>query len=1183
MLPFMTDTAAAFSGKKGSTYYTSDGGRIEYGSGDGGYSNTRMTDLDDSIGTRYAYCVQPANISPVVGKMTVDKVVTDENDTGKWNALRNIVYYSPSYPGYDNNVKNIQGSTFYNGDFTHDWAVAHLAMSYVYDNRPSDLPTFNGTVASDLGELWTSAMAMGDALWKSDSSKDDAVPDNFKVFISYQENAQDVIVGYLEAPGILKMTKSSKLTGISDDNGMYDFWGAEYTVYNSDGDEVGTLTTDAYGISDEIELAEGTYTVKETNAPWGYAKDDETYTVRVESEEVTTFEAKETPITAKIDILLLKRGGGYDHDHGEGDASLKGAVYKVEYYDRESDPDLPLKSSNGIDSPKDTWYFETNEKGEISGSDPKLASGYESSALYKDADGNVVFPLGVYVVNEVKASEGYLIDPERILITVSEDGTDDPYTKSYNTGLSAEEIMRGGVKIQKIDSQLNAAEAQGDATLEGAEFTIYNGSENSVMVNGKEYGTDEAVLTIVTDENGSAGTGEVLPYGSYSIKETKASEGYLLNESWEKNFEIREDGQMIDYTSDAVMEMVKRSGIQVQKRDIELGKSEALGQATLDGIVMTIKNVSDHDVVVRADIESEESVDWTDSEGMISLFESEKIKRVKPNEDVGTITIHWNAEKNAYTAETLSDDLPYGTYTIRESKTNDSYQRTDKAEHRFEVREDGTIYSYDDHEEILSFDNHVYRSDVQGTKIGDSTSERMSYVPFKITSVTTGETHVVVADKNGFFTTKDRRTADMLEEDESAETSRKINPFDDLQETDGITAAMIDERKDDILMGAWFGTGEFGSVAEPDPKLGALPFDSYVIEEMSCEKNEGYILQKFFFTVDEKSVNGFIDLETITDDVPEIETMAAVNGKNVDVKPGNEITLIDTIKYSNLVRGETYTVKGRLIDKATGDVIKDAQGNDITAEATFEPWKSWGKTKVEFKFDGSNMWGKETVVFETVYDANGHLVAKHEDINNEDQTVTWEKPGIGTTLTDEFGNKEVVTDEKTVLIDTIAYEGLDVTQWYVIEGTLILKDTGDPLVENGKEVTVMSEPFRPSKTNGFVEIKFEINTTGLEGTELVAFETAYRINDYVKGMDLEKADKVVVAEHKDINDEGQTVKIVKADEPETPVAPENPDTPTPNRMDHPKTGDTTNIILPTALLAAAITGLTYVMTRRKKH
>ena len=144
------------------------------------------------------------------------------------------------------------------------------------------------------------------------------------------------------------------------------------------------------------------------------------------------------------------------------------------------------------------------------------------------------------------------------------------------------------------------------------------------------------------------------------------------------------------------------------------------------------------------------------------------------------------------------------------------------------------------------------------------------------------------------------------------------------------------------------------------------------------------------------------------------------------------------------------------------------------------------------------MWDKETVVFETVYDAAGHLVAKHEDINNEDQTVTWEKPSIGTTLTDEFGKKEVVIGDKTVLIDTVVYEGLDVSQWYVIEGKLILKDTGDPLVENGEEITVMSEAFRPSRANGFVEILFEINTSGLEGKELVAFETVYRINDYMK-------------------------------------------------------------------------------------
>ena len=62
---------------------------------------------------------------------------------------------------------------------------------------------------------------------------------------------------------------------------------------------------------------------------------------------------------------------------------------------------------------------------------------------------------------------------------------------------------------------------------------------------------------------------------------------------------------MIDLTEDKVEELVKRSGIQIQKRDIELGKSEAMGGATLEGIVMTIRNVSNHDVVVRADIGSD--------------------------------------------------------------------------------------------------------------------------------------------------------------------------------------------------------------------------------------------------------------------------------------------------------------------------------------------------------------------------------------------------------------------------------------------------------------------------------------------------------------------------------------------------------------------------------------------------
>ena len=1430
VLPLVSQNAyAAFSGKKGSQYNVWDGGQITYGSGSGGYSNSRKCDLNDDLGTRYSYCVQPAKASPGTGTVTVDKVVTDDNDTGKWNALRNIIYYSPSYPGYEQNVKNVKDN-YYTGNFSKDWGIAHLALSYVYAGRPSDMATWGGTHASDLGDVWTKAKKLGDALWKADSSKDDAVPDSFKVFICYMSGVQDMVVGYLEAPGYLTMKKASNRTSITKDNNCYFIGGAEYTVYDSDGKKVGVLTTKADGTSNTIELLEGKYTVKETEAPEGYAKDTETYTVKVESEETTTFTAKEEPITDLINLLLTKKPEGYPHDYGEGDATLKGAIYEIRYYDRYSlYPEVRLKAAGNPDVPDDytaVWYCVTDKNGKIDGQNPTFADGYTSSKLYKDKDGKTAYPLGLYVIQEIEAPTGYLVNDDVIQVKITEDGTDNLHVKTYNEAVSNDDTpIRGGMKLAKIDNDLDEAYAQGDAALEGAEFTVYNKSKESVMVKGKEYAVDEGCLVITTDKNGIAASGDHdLPYGTYLVKETKPSEGYLLNEKWSRAFEIREDGVIIDLTEDKVREAVERGGVQIIKRDKELAKSEALGGATLNGIVMTIKNVSGRDVVVRKDLDNKtDTVDWKKLESKADMFEAGTIKRVPTGQDVGKITVHWNEEKKAYTAETLADDLPYGTYTIRESKTNDTYQRTDKTEHLFKVRKDGTVYAYDDgeNEAALTFDDYVYRSDLQGTKIGDGTSERFSYVPFKISSVTNDESHVVVADMNGYFSTKDNRTKDKLEEDEDADTARKQNPFDDLLTAETITTDGIKERKEDIKAGVWFGTGEFGSTAAMNSDFGALPYDSYIIEELPCEKNEGYTLQKFFFTVDEKSQNGFVDLETITDDIPEIGTEASVDGKNTDITPQKEITLIDTIEYTGLKKGETYTAKGRLIDKATGEVMKNASGNEITAEQEFTARGSHGKVKVTFTFDGSNMYSKKTVVYEQVFGSDGHIAAKHEDIEDEGQTVIWEKPDpkyemykirttkapskgdkfgffardevvyevhventgnialtmdvsdkftqnaeyftephlkdvkfsgegtwnnkadfvksgddssgdadketagdedtdkdqttaankedsssdsssasddassgsdadqsgtatagsdgvtdeaqadadttnddvddspqianitlnpgetaivtytavvkdeakeylaaaaadsdslddqgkdtnkkyqknktddedgywntaycenvtyrdpenpdepgtlepkddvaqtpvqkpeIGTTLADEKGNKSVAAGKKTVLVDTIAYKGLDPSKWYVFAGTLMVKDTKEPYAENGKKLEVTSEPFKPEKSEGTAAVTFVIDTTDLAGQELVAFETVYRLNDYKEGDDLTKAGKTVVAEHKDIEDSGQTVKVIKVTRntpektTETPKTLGAPGTSTGT----PKTGDDRN-------------------------
>ena len=500
----MTQTSfAAFSGKVGSKYTVHWYKELHYGPGDGGYSNAAKCDLDDDLGNRYSICVQPNKSSPVwSGDQTrtvqVDKVVTDATDTGKWNAMRNIVYYSPTYPGFKKNIEGIK--QFYYGDEAKDYGVAHLALAYVYAGRPNDMATWGGTHASACGDVWTRAKALANALYDTNADFDEAVPESFKIFICYMDGVQDMVVGYLEAPGHLNMKKVSNRTSITDGNNCYSLEGAQYTAYDKNGSAAGTLTLNANGESNTIDLMEGTYTVKETYAPPGYAKDPETYTVKIVSEETTTFTAKDEPITDLVELLLTKNPVGYPHDHGEGDATLKGAVYKFSYY----------KAADGA---LRTWHFVTDEHGRINGQNPTFADGFTNDALYKDKDGKVCYPLGTYLIQEVKAPEGYLVNDEILEVTITEDGTDNLHVKTYNEKIKGDDtIIRGGVKLAKIDNDLDEAYAQGDASLKGAEFTIYNQSAETVMVKGKEIGKGDAAhhdrgeLRGTTPDGAAAGT-----------------------------------------------------------------------------------------------------------------------------------------------------------------------------------------------------------------------------------------------------------------------------------------------------------------------------------------------------------------------------------------------------------------------------------------------------------------------------------------------------------------------------------------------------------------------------------------------------------------------------------------------------------------------------------------------------
>ena len=236
---------------------------------------------------------------------------------------------------------------------------------------------------------------------------------------------------------------------------------------------------------------------------------------------------------------------------------------------------------------------------------------------------------------------------------------------------------------------------------------------------------------------------------------------------------------------------------------------------------------------------------------------------------------------------------------------------------------------------------------------------------------------------------------------------------------------------------------------------------------------------------------------------PEIGTTLKDDKGAKEVEP-KQVTLIDTVKYTNLIVGKEYEVSGRLMDKETGKELSPA----VTATTKFKATQSNGSIDIKFTLDASKLAGKKVVAFEKVSEG-GKLVAVHEDINDEGQTVVVKSPNpsIGTTLKDDKGAKEVEPKQVT-LIDTVKYTNLIVGKEYEVSGRLMDKETGKEL---SPAVTATTK-FKATQSNGSIDIKFTLDASKLAGKKVVAFE---KVSEGGK----------LVAAHEDINDEDQTVKV----------------------------------------------------------
>ena len=242
--------------------------------------------------------------------------------------------------------------------------------------------------------------------------------------------------------------------------------------------------------------------------------------------------------------------------------------------------------------------------------------------------------------------------------------------------------------------------------------------------------------------------------------------------------------------------------------------------------------------------------------------------------------------------------------------------------------------------------------------------------------------------------------------------------------------------------------------------------------------------------------------------VPTIKTTAIGEDTEDHIEKAKEdAVIVDTVEYKGLEIGREYTMTGKLVDKVTGEVITDAEGNEITVSETFTAEEKDGSIDITFKFDASALAGKSLVAFESLT-AEGKEVAVHADLEDEGQTVRI--PEIKTTATDKVtGDHDGVVAKETTVLDEVFYKNLIPGKEYTVKGTLMVKETGEPLTIDGKEVTA-EKTFTAEEEDGSIVLEFTFDSSALAGKHIVAFEDV----EY-KG--------ISIGSHEDLEDEDQTI------------------------------------------------------------
>lgn len=853
-------------------------------------------------------------------------------------------------------------------------------------------------------------------------------------------------------------------------------------VYTIITDEQGVATTKQLGTSDRGNLPFDTYTVSE-ESPY-----------------------PEYDIIAPFEVTVDEEGKTYTYILRNDTVDAPLSVQKV---DKETGKVIPIAGAQ-------FQILDENKKPitmKVSYPTPMKIDTFET-----DANGSFTLPekleYGSYYLHETKAPEGYLLGIEDIPFVVDQEfDWENPLSITY-----PDAPAKGKIRVTKTDKETDKP------IPEGAEFTV-TAAEDITTPDGTirtEKGT--VVATLTTDDKGKAET-EALYLGKYTIKETKAPNGYLVNpKEYEVTLKYKDQETEIVYGDVTVPDELAKGKIRVKKTDAETGSG-------LSGAEFEIRAKED---IITPD-------------GTVKVKAGTVVDTIKTS-DKGT-------------AETK--ELYLGKYEVQETKAPEGYLlNTQKYPVELIYADQETEIVYGD----VTVPDELAKGQIEILKKDEETGNLLSGAEFTVTAaedITTPDgtlraekgtvVDTIVTDTTGIAKSKELylgkyivketkqpigfirpnqtwdvelKYADQKTELVKENLTIKNQPTEiiiDKKETgtdkplEGVKFVIWNKDKEDPIDPGMQHKEIYTTDANGKIRLLYLEPGNYAVAEV--ESIPGYawddkIIYEFTITEDGRVDGEVSHTIPVGNDRTEITETNAINvSTGTQDAYAVDLTVIDTVSMVNLMPNREYKLQLILADAKTGEPLKvkdQPSGDLLTTEKTFTADTSKMDVDMQIEFDASPFAGRTIVVYEYLYQ-DGVEISKHEDPNDKKQQLyVKDKLKLNTTAIDLIsGTHEAIAKKDVTIRDNVDHFGLIAGQEYVLKGILMDQTTGKPLVINGKQITA-EKSVQIETADGTVPIDFTLDASELNNRSIVVYEYLYHNGQ-------------LIASHEDITDEDQTI------------------------------------------------------------